>query len=492
VTELKQHRRFDYRLTLIPVLACLAICYKLYSASENDWITIAVFAALPLLAWMVLAQTEKLTYLLFALIPVSVPLKIGGAVVGFPSEGMIAVLVAFLLLTGAVKPFISRDIIRHPLVKLLLIEIAWMLICGLASDQPLVSLKRVFMRVLFVQLFLIYGAHLLNKNKSGYHLLFLLYAAGMIWPIIHSFLFHQNFNFTQSTAYRMCAPFFADHTIYGACIAFVLPMLLILTFANKTIRLRGILHMAVVALTLMLVGAEILSFSRAAWVSLIAAAVFGILLLARVKLRSIIVVLALSGIAVGIYSDQIYQGISKNDAISNKGDISDHLLSATNVQSDASNTERINRWMCAWKMALDKPITGYGPGMYQFEYGKYQERIHMTRISTFSGNRGHAHSEYFTQLSETGFPGALLFLVIVFSVIGYGMKVIYAETNARFKWLLYGAVLGLVTFYVHGIFNAFLDADKMAVLVFGSIAIIVSADLRQRSENRKSGEKRLY
>lgn len=484
MTELPQHSRTNYRLLLIPVIACLAICYKLYSARDSDWFTIGILASLPFISWLLITQTDKLTYLLFALIPLSVPLRLdSGAVIGFPSEGLLTVIVAFLLLSGAIKPFISRDILRHPLVILLLIEIAWMVICGLFSAQPLVSMKRVFMRVLFVQLFLIYGAHLLNKNNAQKHLLFLMYAVGLIWPVIHSFLFHQQFNFSQSTAYRMSAPFFADHTIYGACIAFILPMLVILTLSNRKIRLRGIVHFTVVVLTILLIGAEVLSFSRAAWISLIVAALFGFLLLMKVKLRSIIIVLAVSGVVAGIYSDQIYETISKNDSISNKGNISDHLLSATNVQSDASNTERLNRWLCAWKMALDRPITGYGPGMYQFEYGRYQERVHMTRISTFSGTRGHAHSEYFTQLSETGFPGGILFVLIVFTVIGYGMKVIYRETESRSKLLLYGAVLGLITFYVHGIFNAFLDTDKMAVLVFGSIAVIVAADLRQKKGN---------
>jgi putative inorganic carbon (hco3(-)) transporter len=204
------------------------------------------------------------------------------------------------------------------------------------------------------------------------------------------------------------------------------------------------------------------------------------MLLIRVKFRIIIISLMLLGGITYAYNQQIYEAISKNDSISTRGDLKEHLISVTNVQSDASNTERLNRWLCAWRMAVDKPITGYGPGMYQFEYGKFQERGHMTRISTFSGNKGHAHSEYFTQLSETGFPGFVLFLLIVFSVIGYGMTVIYREKDRRNKLLLYGAVLGLVTFYVHGVFNAFLDMDKMAVLVFGSIAIIVAADLRQK------------
>jgi O-antigen ligase len=481
VTDLGPHKRFDYRPAIIPVLACLAICYRLYSTQENEWAIIVAFASLPLIAWMLLVQTERFTYLLFALIPVSVPVTLGsGTVIGFPSELLIVLLVAFIFFSGAIKPFIARSIWRHPLVVLFFVEILWMTLCGLLCAQPLVSMKRVFMRVLFVQLFLVYGAHLLSKNQSRYHLLFLLYGVGLIWPVVHSYLFHQQFSFAQVAAYRMCAPFFTDHTIYGACIAFILPMLLILTFANRRIRLRGALHFAVILLTIVMTVAEVLSFSRAAWISLMVAALFGVLLMARVRLRGIVILLALTGAVTAFYSDQIYQSVSKNDTISNKGDIGDHLLSATNVQSDASNKERINRWVCAWKMAIEKPVTGYGPGMYQFEYGRHQERTHMTRISTFSGNRGHAHSEYFTQLSETGFPGAILFVAIVFSVIGYGMKVIYNERDRRLKLLLYGAVLGLITFYVHGIFNAFLDSEKMAVLVFGSIAVIVSADLRQR------------
>lgn len=480
MTDLQPSNRTSFRLLSVPLLACLAVCSMLYSAQKDDWVLVVAVSAIPLAAWMLLAQTEKLLLLLFAVIPVSIPYQLGnGSVVGFPSEILIALMFAYLLMVGAVKPFISRSIIRHPLVLLLLAEIAWMAICGIVCDQPLVGMKRVFMRILFVQLFVIYGAHVLQKY-SRYHLLFLLYGIGLIWPVIHSYLLHKNFHFSQSAAYKMCEPFYVDHTIYGACIAFVLPMLLILAFKNRTLRLRGRTHFLIVLLTVLLVAAEVLSFSRAAWVSLIAAALFGLLLLMRVKLRSFIVLLALAGIGVAFYSDDIYARISKNEAISNKGNIGDHLLSATNVQSDASNTERINRWMCAWKIAEHHPITGCGPGMYQFEYGKYQERIHMTRISTFSGNRGHAHSEYFTQLSETGFPGALLFVIIVMSVIGYGMKVIYNEQDARLKLLLYGAVLGLITFYVHGIFNAFLDTDKMAVLVFGSIAVIVSADLRQK------------
>ena len=485
MTEISPHKE-KYQLYSAPVLAILVISYLLLQTETESWQAIAAVAALPLIMWFLIAQTTKLNYLLFLLIPVSVPFDLGGgANIGLPSEGLILLLAAYIFFLSCARPFLSPAIWKHPLVILLLLEIAWMLVCGLVCDQPVVSMKRVFMRLTFVYLFLIFGSHQYTKNKFNYHFLYVLYAVGMVLPIITSFIFHAQFDFGQSAAYRMCAPFFVDHTSYGACIAFLLPTLLILSFFGGVMKLRGWSHMVIVLLTALLVGAVVLSFSRAAWVSLFAAALFGILMLLRVKWKGIMVILFAIGIATWYYSDQIYSTISKNDAISNKGDFGDHLLSATNVQSDASNTERINRWICAWKIANEKPITGCGPGMYQFVYGRYQERLYMTRISTFSGNRGHAHSEYFTQLSETGFPGALLFLAIVFSVIGYGLKVIYAEKDRRLKLILYGAVLGLITFYIHGIFNAFLDTDKMAVLVFGSIAIIVSADIRQTSDTRR-------
>ncbi|HET6991269.1 MAG TPA: O-antigen ligase family protein, partial [Bacteroidia bacterium] len=146
--------------------------------------------------------------------------------------------------------------------------------------------------------------------------------------------------------------------------------------------------------------------------------------------------------------------------------------------------ERINRWKCAIRMVKARPLTGFGPGTYQFEYGQFQSRIDMTRISTFNGTNGHAHSELFNALSEEGIPGGLIYLLIMFSVLGYGLRVIYRSASKQEKIIALGALLGLLTFYVHGFFNAFLDTDKMAILVFGSIAIIVYLDIQQRKPIR--------
>jgi O-antigen ligase len=265
-------------------------------------------------------------------------------------------------------------------------------------------------------------------------------------------------------------------------------MLVILVWNAKDFGMRGWKLMLLSLLTLLIITAEFLSFSRAAWVSLAVAFIFRGLILLRIRVWMILVVLSLAGIFAYQNSTLILEKIKRNESVSNKGGISDHLMSVANVQSDASNLERINRWKCAIRMAKARPVTGFGPGTYQFEYGRFQSRADLTRISTFRGTNGHAHSEFFNAISETGIPGGIIYLVLLFFVIGYGLRVIYKSEEKQERIIALGALLGLVTFFVHGFFNAFLDSDKIAVLVFGSIAIIVCLDIRQQKQKLKNPE----
>jgi O-antigen ligase len=106
----------------------------------------------------------------------------------------------------------------------------------------------------------------------------------------------------------------------------------------------------------------------------------------------------------------------------------------------------------------------------------------MTRISTTKGDKGNAHSEIFMSLSETGLPGLLLNLLVIFTVIGIAMRAYYKAKNIVAKKVVMAALLGFVTSVVHGLFNSFLDQDKIASLVFTSMAIIVAVDLSTKEK----------
>jgi len=47
------------------------------------------------------------------------------------------------------------------------------------------------------------------------------------------------------------------------------------------------------------------------------------------------------------YSRDIYLHAEKVDAVSRHEDVGEHMRSVMNIQTDASNLERINRWQSA-------------------------------------------------------------------------------------------------------------------------------------------------
>jgi putative inorganic carbon (hco3(-)) transporter len=487
MATLQQKRVIKWEWMILLAYAC---CWAIALYRGIGWLsqTLQYLAiGLPAL-YIVFFQKRVLIPLLVILIPLSVSSNIGGGfAMNFPSEGLTALLMILLVVRAFLHPVIHAAILKHPIVILLLIELFWMLLSSALANQPEVGFKRSLVRFSYIAVFVIILAQWFESPRKRM-LLFVLYGLGAIWPIINGMLFHARFGFTPNTSYWMPKPFFNDHTMYGACLAFVIPALLIFSFNMRRLGLVRWQKIALVILTLLFLVAEFFSYSRAAWVSLVAAGLFAILIRFRVKLWMLISILALFATVFLVNQQAIIETIRRNESVSNKGDLGDHILSVANVQSDASNLERINRWNCAMRMAQEQPIFGFGPGSYQFEYGRFQIRADMTKISTFSGNRGHAHSEFFNALSETGFPGAILFLIIMFAVIGFGLNCIYRTKDQTQRLIALAALLGLITFYVHGFFNAFIDSDKMAVLIFGSIAIFVATDVYAKKNQGKQPE----
>ncbi|HSY75536.1 MAG TPA: hypothetical protein VK890_01690, partial [Bacteroidia bacterium] len=96
------------------------------------------------------------------------------------------------------------------------------------------------------------------------------------------------------------------------------------------------------------------------------------------------------------------------------------------------------------------------------------------------GNGGNAHSEYLGPLSEEGVLGMLSFLAIVVFVTITAFRLYYRLVDRDLKIIVLCIYLGLVTYFVHGTMNNFLDTDKGAVPFWGFIGILVAIDLRYR------------
>jgi O-antigen ligase len=279
--------------------------------------------------------------------------------------------------------------------------------------------------------------------------------------------------FSKHGMHWIMSPFYNDHTAYGAAIAFFIPLVMALFAVDGKTTWRKTYYLLLLAVLFM---GLYFSCCRAAWLSiLIAFSVYGAIKL-RIKLSWIVIGLTLLISTLYYFSDDILYKMGRNSQDSS-GQFVEHLQSMSNITTDASNVERLNRWVAAFGMIEERPVLGWGPGTYQFVYAGYQKGKYKTIISTNFGTGGNAHSEYIGPCAEMGVPGLIIVLILMITVLSVGIKT-YIKTSDKIpKKLALFATIALISYYIHGFMNNFLDTDKLSLPFWTTIAVIVVADL---------------
>lgn len=369
---------------------------------------------------------------LFLLLPFTVEVDFGAWSLGLPSEPLIGAL-ALALVPEAWR---NRDALwknAGMAWRLGIIWLGWMAVAAVFSSIPVVSWKFVLVETAHAWVF---GAGLLLfpglwTSSLPYFLV------SMLGVEAYTLMHHAFFSFRSNQAMLAPMPFFPDHTLYAAVLTAALCLM------PLTAPIEGNRRWLYILPVLALVAAS----SRAAWLSLLGAAWFTALF-TKPRLRP-----ALLGIAF-VFGSILF-------------------FIKPILSTDISALERLNRWQCAVHMAADRPITGFGPGTFMFEYFEYQRPENMTRISVTKpiekrspenyGRGGGAHSEYFQALAETGWPGMFLWFVFIFVAL---LSVFRQPMQPQH--LFFG--LALVSFLLHALVNNFLHDARMALVFWGVVA----------------------
>ncbi len=434
------------------------------------------------------------TYLLIIvfLTPLSIPLRefFGGLEfdMWLPTEPLLVGLLLILILKMIKGERLDKKILMHPVSFIIYLNLFWIFITALTSTMVVVSVKFLLSRIWFMVAFYFFAAQVF-KNPGNIKKYLWCYIIPLLLVIAYTIYRHSTFGLTdQQAAHSVMNPFYTDHTSYGAILAMMIPVAAGFVFNNS---FRGIIRILFFFVFLVLCFAIMLSYTRAAWISLFIALGVMFILILRIKFSVIFIAAIFAGIYLVSKSDDIVQSIEKNRQQSSS-DLAEHVQSISNITSDASNLERINRWNCAFRMFREKPFFGWGPGTYMFQYAPFQTTREKTEISTNAADRGNAHSEYLGPLSESGFFGMLTFLAIVVFTSITGVRVFQKAPDRNSRILAASVFLGLMTYYVHGIMNNFLDSDKASAPFWGFTAILVSMDLfmpgNNQSEEKKSEE----
>lgn len=465
--ELAKNIRWVY------ILAFTFICINaLCIYFENYYINLVPVALLIVL--LAIYALDKLILFVVFLTPLAINLQHleGGLGLSLPTEPIIFGIMVLFIIKQVHESTIDPAMMRHPITIAIVLYLCWIFITCFTSELPLVSFKFLISRLWYILVFYFLGVQLFRDPKNIKRFIW-LYCAAFVLVIFYTVANHAHYGFEKEPANYVMSPFYNDHTVYGAMLAMFLPAIIFFTVNKKYSAITKFMGTLVLGIFLI---ALVLSYSRAAWLSLVVSMTFFVILLLRVKFNFILFVFACMAIVALIFQTEIKLSLEKNRQDASE-DFNKNIQSISNISTDASNLERLNRWSAALRMFEERPVFGWGPGTYALVYAPFQRVQEKTIISTNLGNGGTAHSEYLGPLSEAGVLGVVTFIAIVICVLSTGFRLYYAISDNETKKMVLVLLLGFVSYIVHGAINNFLDTDKASVPFWGFIAMLVAIDL---------------
>jgi hypothetical protein len=262
------------------LLFVLANAYAIYC--EFYWTAIIPFAMLA--AWMALFAPEKIFWLIIFFVPLSINtgefIESAPMALFLPTEPLLFGLTVLVLAWMVMSNYFDSAIFRHPIFILYMgVYMGWLFLTSLTSEDPMVSFKYTLSHMwLFLPIFVL-GTHLFKNIKNILAFIW-YYSIALILVVIYTVINHAAHGFAEKPAHWVMSPFFKDHTSYGAILALIIPALLSLYFIKDYTPLRKSIVGFLVAILIL---GTILSFTRAAWISLVGA--LGVLFLIYYRIR---------------------------------------------------------------------------------------------------------------------------------------------------------------------------------------------------------------
>lgn len=469
------------KIGLLIGAVALAVLFGILNAMKLEYL--GFFPIALLFIYLAIFETEKFFLSIAFLTPLSVNIEEYTDSFGLflPTEPLLFGLMIFFLFLQIRIPFLDIRIWKNPIVICVLVYLFWLIITSITSTDPIVSFKSILARLWFIIPLLVFGTHFFKKHENRVVFLWLFIVSCSL-VVCFTLIHHSIYGFGEEEGHWVMWPFFKDHTIYGATVALCLPISLALLNQKGSPPLS---KAVLILLNSILITGLIFSYTRAAWLSVFCAGIIGLLVYFRVNFKLLLGL----GLALGfiIYAqwDNIQLVLAKNKHEHTTEAFEEKIQSAANVTTDASNLERINRWDCAYQMFKQRPVLGFGPGTYAFEYAPFQDPENLTIISTNFGDMGNAHSEYLSALSESGFIGLLLFISIVASIFTCAIKLYYKTPSHEndIKLLIMGIIISLSTYFIHAFLNNYLDTDKAAVPIWAMCAMIIAMSLKANDQS---------
>lgn len=319
------------------------------------------------------------------------------------------------------------------------------------------------------------------KTDKDYRKVVWIIFVPLLFTILLTIIRHAALGFSFEGVNRVMKPFFRNHVNYASILVIFFPLIWFLRFYYKNFSFKKLFIIG--SLLIFLVAIQ-LSFTRAAYVCL--AISFGVYFIIKYKLMRYAIGGTLVAVVIGLaffinnntfmdYSPEFKKTITHTKF--------DNLIEATAKGEDISTMERVYRWLGGYYMALERPVTGFGPGNFYNFYKGYTVTAFQTYVSD-NEDKSTVHCYYLLMMAEQGILGGLIFLALVILVLLKGEEIYHQTVKPERRWMVMAAMLSFMTIAALNLINDLLEADKVGPFFFMMMALIINADLANRREQK--------
>ncbi|MBC7448171.1 MAG: O-antigen ligase family protein [Hymenobacteraceae bacterium] len=433
-----------------------------------------------------LADVRPVLLLLIAVLPLSDNFELpGGVSIDLPSEPLMLLLLALILLKALRGQLPDTRWLRHPITYVLLAQLAWATWTTLFSVELVHSVKYLLSKAWYLASFVI-AVGLVVRRPADVRLLVWAFLPGLLFTIGWATARHLSKGLTLGAVGWAIQPFYLNHVIYAIVVAQFLPYAL-LGSALTNRGLTGWGRAGWWAATGVIFIGIVLAYTRATWLAVVVAA--GYYAVLRVRLvRPALLLTAVAVIAgtTWLVSGQHFLRFKPDyeHTVWNGNDLGKHLASTVEL-SDASEMERVYRWVAAARMIVHRPWLGTGPSTFYPEYKKFTDKRFRTYVSD-NPEKSTAHNYFILQLAEQGIPGLLLFTGLVWWALVLPQTLYHRTRDPNLRAVVLAAGLSLVIIICHLALNEVVEVDKIGAFFFIGLTLLIRADSWIREANDRT------
>ncbi len=434
----------------------------------------------PLCWQQIVLHTDKLFWLLIALLPLSTELNITPSLgLDFPDEVLMVLLTALTLLYWWHKPKqFPITIWKHPLFFILMLHLGWIIISTIYAVEPLPAIKFLLAKIWYIVPFVILPVILVNSIKRIEQL-----AACLLWTmgfvVVVTLLRHASTGWRFESINRHLFPFFRNHVNYASMLVCLLAVMFCAYYLTaKTSRYKKrILYVLLLGMLALL-----LAYSRGALLAA-AAGVFSIWII-RKKQMAALLVFTITAVLIStswlITDKRYFRFAPDHDRTIFHTDFSQHL-SATVALKDVSNAERFYRWVAGARMLADKPLTGFGPSSFYLHYRPYTVKRFETWVSNNS-EHSTVHNYFLLTALEQGIIGLLIFCLLYFFMLLRLQKIYHQLHSYFYRAVTMTVAVILVMIGVINFISDMIETDKIGSLFWLCMGMVFVLEQRLKEE----------